>query len=235
VAAVCGFVAAMHYVVRPWLRRSLASLPKGSPQAPSWDRLGLVLLAVFLSAMITSLLGVFAILGAFVCGTILSEEEELRQELRQQLRPLVMIVFVPIFFTYTGLQTDLGSLESWPEWLWFGGILLVAIAGKWAGCGVAAWLGGFPKREAACIGVLMNARGLMELVVINVGRDVGVIVPSVYCMLVLMALITTLMATPLVIRLMPGTELESPIRASGFMSGGRFVRDAAAHPLEQES
>jgi Kef-type K+ transport system membrane component KefB len=97
--------------------------------------------------------------------------------------------------------------------------LATAVAGKFGGCGLAARLGGLPAREAACVGCMMNCRGLMELIVINLGYDLGVIPPSVFCMLVIMALVTTLMTTPVLLRLMRGTELEPPIRASGFLPG----------------
>jgi Kef-type K+ transport system membrane component KefB len=95
----------------------------------------------------------------------------------------------------------------------------VAVVGKWAGCGLAGRLGGLPVREAACVGVLMNTRALMELIVINVGMDLGVIPASVYCMLVLMAIGTTLMATPLAARLLRGTPHEATLAARGFLRG----------------
>jgi Kef-type K+ transport system membrane component KefB len=102
-------------------------------------------------------------------------------------------------------------------WLIAAAVSGVAIVGKFGGCGLAAWLSGMRGREAACVGVFMNTRGLMELIVINVGKDLGVIPDSVFCMLVLMALVTTLMTTPVLLRLMRGTELEGPIIASGFL------------------
>ena len=96
-------------------------------------------------------------------------------------------------------------------------MLFCAVFGKLGGCGLAARLSGFSRREALCIGTMMNTRALMELIVINVGRDLGVIPDSVFCMLVLMALVTTVMTTPLLLRFMPGTELEPFIRESGFL------------------
>lgn len=98
-------------------------------------------------------------------------------------------------------------------------VLFAAIVGKFGGCGLAAWWTGSRPREAACIGVMMNTRGLMELVVINVGKDLGVIPDSVYCMLVIMALLTTIMTTPVLLRTMRGTELEPLIEGSGFLKG----------------
>jgi Kef-type K+ transport system membrane component KefB len=95
----------------------------------------------------------------------------------------------------------------------------VAILGKFGGCGVAAWLGGLSRRESACVGCMMNTRGLMELIVANLGKELGVIPDSVFCMLVLMALVTTFMTTPLLLRLARGTELEGPIRQAGWLGG----------------
>jgi Kef-type K+ transport system membrane component KefB len=124
---------------------------------------------------------------------------------------------VPIFFTYTGLRTNIGTLATPELWLLAGLVLAAAVAGKLGGCGLAAWLGGLSPREAACVGAMMNTRGLMELIVVNMGKDLGVIPDSVYCMLVLMALTTNFMTTPLLLRLMRGTELEPYVRRSDFV------------------
>jgi Kef-type K+ transport system membrane component KefB len=109
----------------------------------------------------------------------------------------------------------LGSAQLW---LIFAALLVAAVAGKWIGCGLAAWLAGFKPREASCIGAMMNTRGLMELIVINVGYELHVIPKSVYCMLVVISLLTNLITTPAVMWLSPGTELEASIRKSGFLS-----------------
>jgi Kef-type K+ transport system membrane component KefB len=129
----------------------------------------------------------------------------------------VTAFFLPIFFTYTGLRTDVGSLGSLEAWGWCAAVFAVAVLGKWGGCGLAARLSGLPAGEAACVGVLMNTRALMELIVINVGMDLGVIPPAVYCMLVFMAIGTTLMATPLATRLLRGSPHEPTLVARGFL------------------
>jgi hypothetical protein len=149
-------------------------------------------------------------------GAVLSGEHEFRDAVARRLRDLVTAFFLPIFFTYTGLRTNVGTLGSAELWLLCGGVLAAAVVGKFGGCGLAAWASGFRPREAACIGVLMNTRALMELIVINVGYELRVIPPSVFCMLVLMALITTVMTTPILLRVMRGTELEAYIERSGF-------------------
>jgi Kef-type K+ transport system membrane component KefB len=126
----------------------------------------------------------------------------------------VTAFFLPLYFAYTGLRTDIGHLGAWSLWLCCGALCLIAITGKLAGCGLAARLTGYSWREAACIGTLMNTRGLIALIVINVGKDLAIIPDSVYCMLILMALCTTIITTPVLMTLMPGTELEEPITSS---------------------
>jgi len=146
------------------------------------------------------------------------------------------VFFLPLFFAYSGLRTDVGSLGSASLWLLCGLVLLAAVVGKATGCGLAAWLTGHRRREAACVGVLMNTRGLMALVVINLGKDLGVVPDSVFCMLILMALATTALTTPLLLRLMRGTELEPYILRSGFLGSRDTTREGGEAPeLEASS
>ncbi len=139
------------------------------------------------------------------------------------------VFFLPIFFTYTGLRTQMGSLATPELWLLCGLVLVAAVLGKFIGCGLAGWATGFSPRESGCLGVMMNTRGLMELVVINLGKDLGVVPDSVYCMLVLMALATTVMTTPLLRLLAPGTELAEGIQ--GWESRRRAMKPPA-QPVE---
>src|SRR5262249_61150260 len=115
-------------------------------------------------------------------------------------------------------------------WLPCGLVVGAAVAGKFGGCALAAWFSGLSVREAGCVGVMMNTRALMELIVINVGYELRVIPPSTYCMLVLMALTTTVMASPVLMRLMRGTELEPFIRRSGFTRRREATAPVAASP-----
>jgi Kef-type K+ transport system membrane component KefB len=209
-----AFCALIALIVRPAMKYLLQYCYGGEKSDDlSATGLGLVLMVLFLCCVATSWIGIFAIFGAFLLGAALSDEEPLRKALGRELRDFLSVFFLPIFFTYTGLRTNLGSLETITHWLLFAAVCTAAIAGKWGGCTLAARLGGFKWREAACIGALMNTRGLMGLMVINVGRELGVIPPSMFCMLVLTALGTTLMTTPLVLWLAPGTELEKQIAA----------------------
>lgn len=212
-----GFGLVMAYGARPllarWVRRSLE---RGGGEL-GLNALAILLALVFSCALVTNRIGIFAIFGAFILGAVLSGEHAFREAVGRRLREFVTVFFLPIFFTYTGLRTNVGSLNSWQMWLLCGGVAAAAIAGKLGGCGLAAWLSGFSPREAACIGAMMNTRALMALIVINLGRDLGVITESVYCMLVLMAILTTVMTTPILLAFMRGTELEPHLVASGFV------------------
>lgn len=206
-----AFCGVMIFGARPVLCRWVRSSWRGNDGDVGLGPLAVLLVIIFGCAIATNLIGVFAVFGAFLCGAVLSGEAEFRDTVTRQLRPFITVFFLPIFFTYTGLNTDVGSIENPKLWLIALAVTAVAIVGKFGGCSAAAWLGGFPPREAACIGTLMNARGLMELVVINVGLQLMVIPPSVYCMLVIMALVTTVMTTPSLRWLGRGTELELPM------------------------
>jgi Kef-type K+ transport system membrane component KefB len=128
---------------------------------------------------------------------------------RSRLQDFVTIFFLPIFFTYTGLRTEIGSMSSRSDWVFCALILLAAIAGKAGGCALAARSSGLSWRNSSLIGSMMNTRGLMELIVINMGYDLGIIPKSVFFMLVLMAVITTYMTAPLMRLLVRGSEIES--------------------------
>jgi Kef-type K+ transport system membrane component KefB len=179
---VAAYVVLMLKVVRPRLRK------------PS---LFVALLIVFASAWATELLGIHALFGAFLAGAIMPREAALNESFQEQIRGLTSIVFLPLFFAVTGLRTNIGSLGTPALWLCCGLVLLVAIAGKFGGAAASAAAVGFRWREAAAIGLLMNTRGLMEMVVVNVGLEIGVVSPSLYTMIVIMALVTTAMTTPL--------------------------------------
>ncbi len=217
IGATLGFFIVMLFVIGPVFRGFLRrALLQGNGDLGA-NSLTAVYAAVFVCAMVTNLIGIFAIFGAFVMGTVLSGEPQVREVMSRHLRNFLTVIFLPIFFTYTGLRTDIGALHAPVDWLVFGSVLACAIAGKLGGCAIAARLGGFSGREAICAGAMMNTRGLMELIVINVGKDLGVVPDGVYCMLVLMALVTNVMTSPLLLRFMRGTELEPCILQSGFL------------------
>lgn len=162
-----------------------------------------------LAAWATDAVGVYAVLGAFIAGVAMPRGR-FGAEMTHALELVVSTLLLPVFFVYSGLNTRVGLLDGGA--LWGTALLLVGIAvvGKGVGCLVAARAVGEPWREAATIGVLMNARGLMELIILNIGLEQGVITPTLFTMMVLMTIATTLMTSPifeLVAR--PATELRA--------------------------
>jgi Kef-type K+ transport system membrane component KefB len=195
------FCAAMLGVGRPGLRKLEAAYrARGLTQ----DLVGLVVLLVLGSAWITEALGIHALFGAFLAGVCMPRNPGLLHALLNRFQDLMVVLLVPLFFAFSGLRTSIGLIQGSEAWAVCGVIVAIAIAGKLGGCAVAAGLTGMPWREATALGVLMNTRGLMELVILNIGLDVGAISPPLFTMMVLMALVTTFMTTPLVKALVPG-------------------------------
>jgi len=201
--ATLAFVAACWLIGRPLMARITEHLLRRADGELSLGGLSLVLIAVLLAAAATSAIGIFAIFGPFVLGAVLSDRHEFRAAVQRRLRDLVFALLLPIFFTYTGLRTNVGLLETPFHWWLCGLLLAAATVGKVAGCGAAARLGGMSWRESGCVAVMMNTRALMGLIAINIGRDLGVMPDSVFCMLVIMALVTTFAATPILRRILP--------------------------------
>jgi Kef-type K+ transport system membrane component KefB len=161
------------------------------------DVLGAILLVALASAWATEALGVHALFGAFVAGAVMPKEKAFLHTLNEKLEDVTVVLFLPLFFAFTGLRTSIRLLEGAEMWGWCALIVLVAVAGKLGGSAAAARATGMSWREAGAIGTLMNTRGLMELVILNIGLDIGVISPTVFAMMVLMALATTFMTSPL--------------------------------------
>lgn len=216
IGLTAAFAAVMFLFVRPLLVRFFAWSMRRNDGAVTVNALAVLLVGILLAATATNLIGISAVFGAFLMGVILSDQTDLSEAVTARMRDVVTTFFLPIFFTYTGLRTDVGSLGG----LWWvaGAVLLAAVGGKFGGCAVAARLTGFRWKEAGVIGALMNTRGLMELIVINIGYDMGVIPKSLFCVLVLMAVITTVMTGPLVLLLRRGTEIDEPLQVSGFVT-----------------
>ncbi|HYG73724.1 MAG TPA: cation:proton antiporter [Planctomycetota bacterium] len=203
----CGlavlYIALMFLVVRPlllrWLERRSETLSRGV--------LVFVLAGLLLSALCTEYIGIHAIFGAFLFGAIIPHDSAVSRELTVKLSDGVSILLLPAFFAVTGLRTQIGLVSGPENWMICALIIGVAIAGKFGGSTLAARLSGMSWREAAALGTLMNTRGLMELVVLNIGLDLKVISPTIFAMMVLMALVTTAMTAPIVDRLVPaGSE-----------------------------
>ena len=184
-----------------------------SPSRPlSSSMLATVLVLFALSAFTMDIIGIHAVFGGFILGVCLPRGA-LTEKLRDQLQPFVVVFLLPIFFTYSGLNTRLSVLFDPGIFLAAIAILLASFCGKGLACWGAARLTGENNRDAMAIGALMNARGLMELIIINIGLQAGVILPGLFSILVLMAILTTLMATPLfnlAVRVRRGAEVPSP-------------------------
>jgi Kef-type K+ transport system membrane component KefB len=225
VGLTAAFALFMVFVARPLLVRYFAYSLRAHRGRLGPTALAVLLVAVLLSAVATNLIGIFAVFGAFLLGAVLSDQDELRRAASAKLHDVVTSFFVPVFFTYTGLRTDISSLHGGTMWLICGAVVAAAVVGKLVGCGLAARVSGFSRKEAGIIGAMMNARGLMALVAINVGYELGVVPRSLYCVLVLMALATTMLTTPLLLWLRRGTEIEEPIAKSGFLGTGPIPHD----------
>ncbi|WP_026732552.1 cation:proton antiporter [Fischerella sp. PCC 9605] len=159
--------------------------------------MALIYIGVVASALITEFIGIHLIFGAFLLGAIMPKNAGLVRELAIKTEDFVLIFLLPVFFAYSGLRTQIGLLNSPQVWLLCALVLAVAIAGKYVGTYVAARVSGIEKREASALGWLMNTRGLTELIVLNIGLELGVISPLLFTMLVIMALVTTFMTSPL--------------------------------------
>ncbi len=213
-----GFVLFMVFIARPLLVRYFTHVEQTTGGGLTPTALAILFVSLFLSSVATNRIGIFAVFGAFALGAILSGRDSLREAVSSRLRDVVNGFFVPVFFTYTGLRTDLTSLGGTTAWLICAAVITAAVLGKLVGCGLAARFGGFTWREAGIIGSMMNARGLMALIAINLGSELGVVPPSLYAVLVLMAVATTALTTPMLLCLRKGTEIEEPIRVSEFLA-----------------
>jgi Kef-type K+ transport system membrane component KefB len=197
-----AFIALMFVVVRPRLER----LARASQEdRPTQGAVTITLIALLVAALATEAIGVHGIFGAFLLGAVIPHDSPLARSLHQGVTDLVTVLFLPAFFAFTGMRTEIGLLASGYEWLVCLLIIAVATAGKLAGTMTASRLAGMDLRDAAALGILMNTRGLMEVIVLNVGLDLGVISPTLFTMLVLMALVTTVMTTPLLQVLRPSS------------------------------
>jgi Kef-type K+ transport system membrane component KefB len=163
---------------------------------------------VFSAALVTEAIGIHALFGAFLAGVCMPPDAKLRQFLRERLETFSSVFLLPLFFAFTGLRTQVGLLGGLGDWLLCLLIIVVASVGKFGGTFAAARISGLPSREAASLGILMNTRGLVELIVLNIGLDLRVISPRLFAMLVIMALVTTVATTPILHALSrrPGIE-----------------------------
>ncbi len=188
------YVAVMFLLVKPFLKRLEIAYDRRGGLSP--NIVAIIFLLVLMSAYTTERIGIHALFGAFLMGAIMPKGTSFVRTLSEKLEDFTVIFLLPIFFAYTGLQTSIGLLNTPAMWGYTLLIILVACMGKFGGSMLAARSCGIGWRESSAIGILMNTRGLMELVILNIGREIGVITNAVFAMMVIMAIATTALTTP---------------------------------------
>lgn len=221
------FILVMIYGVRRYLRRFEAFFREHG--ALSENLLALMIVLILLSALCTEWLGVHLIFGAFLLGAIMPKERKFVQYIYGRLETITVILLLPLFFAFIGLKTRITLINGAEMWICCGSIIIVAIVGKLGGSMLAAGVMRMPLQEAAGLGILMNTRGLMELVVLNIGLDLKIISPALFSMMVIMALLTTLMTTPLLRLIYPDREVE--IETANRKKTPRFVGRSFARQI----
>jgi len=194
-AGLGAFVLAMLMIVKPALQRLAALYEKRGNL--THDSLALILLVMLASGLITESLGVHALFGAFLAGVVMPRRDGLSEELWQKLEALTVTLLLPLYFAFTGLRSSFLLIVGAKMWFYCAVIIALAVVGKLGGALVAARISGMSWRESAAVGVLMNTRGLVELIILNIGLDLGVLSPALFSIMVLMALVTTFMTSPL--------------------------------------
>jgi Kef-type K+ transport system membrane component KefB len=204
IATVVLYIVVMLVAVRPllrWLNDRFAIIREFST----------LLVFAFLSSWVTEWIGIHALFGAFFAGVIWPRSGTIVEDASSKLEPIAMAVLIPLFFSYTGIRTNVG-LVAGGAWKYEIAIIAVAIVAKMSGAFVGASIMKFGFRDSLALGALLNTRGLVELVVLNVGLDLGILSPTLFSMMVVMALVTTLMTVPVLHFVLPGGAGPRPAR-----------------------
>jgi len=194
-AGLGAFVLFMLVVARRALLKLVALYERRN--GLTHDILAVILLTALASGWVTESLGVHALFGAFLAGAVMPRNEEFTRELWRRLEALIVVFLLPLYFAFTGLRSSFFLISGARMWFYCAVIIALAIIGKLGGSLVAARINGMSWRESAAVGVLMNTRGLVELVILNIGLDLGILSPALFSIMVLMALVTTFMTSPL--------------------------------------
>lgn len=189
-----AFVVLMLSCIKPALRALAAKQVKNGKLPASAFALFFILLVA--AAFTAEWIGIHALFGAFMAGLVMPSEWKLREALEEKVADIALFLLLPLFFVFTGLRTSIGLINTGHLWMICGFIILLAIGGKFLGSMMAARFADLPWKTSLQIGALMNTRGLVELVVLNIGYDLGVLSPQIFTILVIMALVTTLMTGP---------------------------------------
>ena len=197
-----AWVLVLFFLIKPafiWLARRTGSFENG----PNQVMIMITLLLVLVSAWITDIIGVHPIFGSFLVGLMIPHEGGYAIALTEKMEDLVLVIFLPIYFALSGLKTNLGDLNSGKAWAYTVAIIVIAFFSKFIGCAGAAKAFGFNLRESAAVGTLMSCKGLVELIVLNIGLSAGILDTRVFSMFVLMAVVSTVITTPLTLWIYP--------------------------------
>jgi Kef-type K+ transport system membrane component KefB len=203
------YVLLMLFVIRPFFRR--VGTIYANREMVSKPVLALVFMMMLVSAYTTEIIGIHALFGAFLAGVVMPPDLNFRKIIVDKIEDVSLVLLLPLFFVFTGLRTQIGLLTEGHLWITCGLVILVAVLGKFGGSALAAKIVGESWKNSLSIGALMNTRGLMELIVLNIGYDLGILSPEIFAMMVLMALITTFMTGPaldLINWLMPDKKID---------------------------
>ena len=220
VIGAIAFILVMFFLTRPLLVRYAEFIDRSTGGIPA-HAIASVYVLILAAAAMTEWIGIHAIFGAFLLGVIIPSESGLSKSFLSKLKEPVTVLLLPAFFAYIGMRTEIGLLQDWSQWLVCLVIILVATLGKFGGTLLAARYAGESWRDAGILGTLMNTRGLMELIVLNIGLDLGVISPTLFAMMVIMALVTTMITSP-VLQLFSPTDL-IPLISSKTQDGETFI------------
>ncbi len=196
IAGLALLAAGFQFAGRPLADFLLRKFPLESGDVPPF-LMAIILAMIFAAGIATQKLGIFTIFGGFLMGLVFYRHEAFTAAWRRQIGQFVLVFFLPIFFTYTGLRTNVLGLDSVSDWLWCAGFFSAAVAAKILPVYAAGRLAGLSREDSRIIGVLMNTRALMELIVLNIGLSLGFIPEDVFTMIVIMAIATTIMTGPL--------------------------------------
>lgn len=206
-AGLGAYVLVLVLLIRPALRRVFPA-----EEVPDLGRFALIMIFLLASVWTTEALSVHALFGAFLAGAVMPKGGALEHGLHQRLESVTQVLLLPLFFAYTGLRTSIALLNSGRLWLICGAVVMVAVGSKLLVSAICVHASGMTWRESLGVGVLVNTRGLVELVILNVGLDLHILSPTFFSMMVIMALLTTLMTAPLIDRVLPRSS-ERHIRA----------------------
>ena len=201
-AMTIAYIVLMFWLVRPIAGRLLARF---SGDGLTTGVMAVLLASVLLSAMATEAIGIHAIFGAFLFGAVIPHDSPVADELVRKLEGFVTAFLLPAYFAFTGMRTEIGLVDTPTQWLICLAIIAVATLGKFGGTLAAARLTGLDWRTGASLGILMNTRGLMELIVLNIGLDLKIISPTLFAMMVMMAIVTTIATSPILQWLIPSS------------------------------